>query len=510
MGKISSSLREPTLYDNLEKVLFEWPNTKEKYRISHALAGILIKGASRSGKTSAVAKFIIKKWFKAGFGGLFFATRVGDAQMIKKWAEESGRENDVVVFGKDDALGFDFLEFEMRREDAGGKSTNTIVDHLLKIHELISNFEGMGSSKNEEPFWKNAFRTLSTNGIELKRLGGFPLSITGLRQLVLDGFDEEDVLRYHQLMEILIDPGAEENERNEAWTILQKWREESFFLNVFLSANERTDLDGEEYERMQELGDYWLKQYPKLAPKTKSIVIEMLMAVCRPFESGILKTHFTGDFSSELHPDRTIFDKKIIIVDFGVKQYGTQGVCASGIVKMIYQQAWERRDLEAEGINANPVMLYIDEFQYYINYQQDSLFTSTAGGSLVCNFLITQNIDNIIMQMGDSSPENRAKSLCGNLSTKLFCANSNYATNRWASDMIGQHFVDAQTTSINDGNVRKSFAQVMQPKVPLSHFMMLKTGRKENNHNVESIIIQTGRTWRDGENFQQVTFSQKN
>ena len=190
-------------------------------------------------------------------------------------------------------------------------------------------------------------------------------------------------------------------------------------------------------------------------------------------------------------------------------EHKANGLCASGITKMIFQEAWEKRDIEKEGPQANAVMIMIDEFQYYINEREDALFTSTSGGSLVCNLYVTQNIDNVIMMMGENSPESRAKSLCGNLSTKIFCANSNYATNRWASDMIGSHFVDTESTTIDGASTKRSYNQSMQPKVPLSHFMTLKTGRKENNYEVEAIGIQTGRTWSNGSNFQELTFSQE-
>ena len=55
-----------SLYDRLEAPLFTWPGKKEIFKLSHALAGILITGASRSGKPSAVLKFIIRAWFRAG------------------------------------------------------------------------------------------------------------------------------------------------------------------------------------------------------------------------------------------------------------------------------------------------------------------------------------------------------------------------------------------------------------------------------------------------------------
>ena len=134
---------------------------------------------------------------------------------------------------------------------------------------------------------------------------------------------------------------------------------------------------------------------------------------------------------------------------------------------------------------------------------------STAGGSLIANIFVTQNIDNIIMSMGGQNAEAKARSLCGNLSTKIFCANGNFTTNKWASDMIGSHFIDTKSTSINfETGSKQSFNQHYHPKVPIDHFTMLKTGRKENKFCVEAVVFQTGKTWLMGQNFEQISFMQ--
>ena len=147
----------------------------------------------------------------------------------------------------------------------------------------------------------------------------------------------------------------------------------------------------------------------------------------------------------------------------------------------------------------------------YLNPKFDALFASTAGGSLVAQIYVTQNLDNLILASGDSSPESRAKSLAGNLNTKIFAANSNFTTNQWASQMIGSHFVDTKSLSIDlERGHRKTFGQQYQLKVSTDHFTTLKTGRKENNYQVETIVVQTGRKWasNDDQNFMEVTFSQ--
>ena len=58
------------------------------------------------------------------------------------------------------------------------------------------------------------------------------------------------------------------------------------------------------------------------------------------------------------------FKGKIIILDYPVKKYMQLGVYAQAIYKMMWQQAIERRDVK---IYPNPVFLWIDEAQYFIN-----------------------------------------------------------------------------------------------------------------------------------------------
>ena len=231
------------------------------------------------GKTSAVLKFIVKSWFKAGYGGLFIATRIGDAETIKKWAEESGRGDDVVIFDKNSPYSLSFLEF-------GDDDTASKADKVIRVHELISNYESMaGSSKNEESFWKQAFKTMLVHCIDLIDLSGAKLEMKNIRRIAFDAFTAEDVLRYFNIIETF-QSSQSIVERDQAFEELVSWREENFFLDCFLKANEREDLNESEQQRMQNEGDYWLRQLPKLAEKTRSIIVEILVSVCRPFETS--------------------------------------------------------------------------------------------------------------------------------------------------------------------------------------------------------------------------------
>lgn len=503
----------PTLYDNLEKSMGKFPGTDEVLRISHLLSGLLITGGARTGKTSAVLKWVAILWFKMGFGGLFTTTRIGDAQTIRTWAKLAGREDeDIVVFDNKSSFSLSMFDYEASRTDEGANDTAHMADNMLLLHELISGFEaGGGNSQNEEAFWKGASKSLIINSIDLLKLSETKITWKSIRMLAQNALCEIEVKHYSSLSTTVMDERLDDEVLDKAWEELNEWHSSNFFLNCFNKANNREDLTERQKERFTELSDYWFQQHAFLSEKTKSIVDEILYSICRPFEtSEILKNHFSEGVSFDVHPDRTIFDNKIIILDFGPKSYGVNGICATAITKLIFQQAWERRNLEAEGSNANPVMCMIDEFQYYVCKagNTDTLFTSTAGGSLVAQVYVTQNIENLIMAMGGRNHEAHAKSILGNLNLKLLCSNSDYATNKWASDTIGFHFTDTQSTTINPDGVKRTFNQHWAPKVPPSHFTTLSTGRKEFEFKVSTIVFQTGRIWPNGENFYEITYSQ--
>lgn len=500
--------KQRSLYDYLEQPLFTYPGTGEVFKVSHALSGLLVMGASRSGKTSSVYKYVMKAWFKKGFGGLLTVTRVNDAEFIYDIAKSAGRENDIVYFNYGSSYSLNVLQYELSRK--GGSIAST-ADLLMQLHEVISKFESP-DSRGEEAYWKGSAKNFITYAITLLKLAGYEVTFSNIRKLVRDAFTPEGLAEYLVVWERLNSLEDDTEDWQDAYDEYRPLRSQNFFIQVFDAANEM-ELSEEELERMGECGDYFLRQWVTYADKTKSIVNEIVITICRPFQiSDVLRKHFSAGFSEDLDPKHTYLDdQKIVIAGFGVKEFGLGGLIATTICKMVFTQSWERRDIEAEGPEAKPVILAIDEFQFYMNSAaKESLYMSTAGGSLICNLMVTQNLDNVIMSSGSTNAVAKARSLVGNLSTKIFCANSNYTTNKFASDMIGRHFIDTTNTSISfEEGSKQSFNQAYHPKVPTDHFTTLKTGRKENEYKVEAIVFQNGKTWKSGQNFAEVTFSQR-
>lgn len=499
--------KEKTLYDYLEKVVATWPGTSVKCRIAHLISGVFIAGSSRSGKSSSILRWISIQWAKMIFPMVFITTRIGDANTIKEWMESAGRGDDVIVFNHQSDYCLNMLEYEQKRE--GGGDIANIANLITMASQIVKNFEAGGSGKNEEEYWINTTNTWLSNQMVLIQISGKELTYKNLYQMTKGALTDKDVERYRDLDLQL------SNQENANWEVayeeMNRWRENNLVIDCLEALNTNADLSTDQMAQFQNLYHYFTVSQPMISDKTRGIIISMIENILRPFQvSPLLRKHGTQGVSKDIMPMEIIKNNKIVIIDFSVKEHGLSGIIQTSIIKLLYQQEWERRDLELEGPEAKPIMFVQDEFQYYCNPAYDSLYTSTAAGSLISNVMISQNLPNIYMAMGSQSPEARAKSLLGNLSTKIFAAQSDDQTNDWMQKLIGRDFIDTESTTVRNGKVEKTTSQIMEYQIPASHMQTLKTGRKENGYEVEAIVMRTGeRHWPNGKNYAEITFSQK-
>jgi hypothetical protein len=113
-----------------------------------------------------------------------------------------------------------------------------------------------------------------------------------------------------------------------------------------------------------------------------------------------------------------------------------------------------------------------------------------------------------------SDAKARVDSLLGNLSTKIFHANSDAETNEYASRLIGndigylsnvglsQNFMSIASTS-SEGLTSQYLPQV-QPR----EFTVLKSGGKHHDFKVQAILAVSGKEWSTGKNYFKATFTQ--
>jgi type IV secretory pathway TraG/TraD family ATPase VirD4 len=175
----------------------------------------------------------------------------------------------------------------------------------------------------------------------------------------------------------------------------------------------------------------------------------------------------------------------------------------------LWQTACEQRDVKA---NPRPVFWFVDEAHELVcNYTPE--FLATARSARVASVLISQNKPNYLAAMGGEGGRHRVDAFLGNIGTKIFHANGDPETNRWASDTISE---EMQTRlnfhgGIEQGQGRGGGSEAPGRKVLPSEFTTLKKGGPQNGFMTDCIVYQTGASFaaNGGEPFLRTSFRQQ-
>lgn len=379
---------------------------QDDFRLRDAFEGVQIFGGTGSGKSSGSGKALALAYLRAGFGGLVLCAKPDEAERWCGYVREARRDAHLLVFRPDEPLGFNFLEYELRRPDGAGLDTFNLVNLLLRVVEAAQLAEGP-SSGGENPFWQRAMRELLANAVE-------PL------------FAATGTLRLDDLMRFVT---SAPNSRQEA--VSDGWKERSFCYQVLRKSYHQPSGRTLAEHELRASADYWFFTFADLDPKTRSNLVATLTSTISPFLRGMLRDRFCT--TTEIIPELT-HEGAIIVMDFPVKLWGEAAVVAANILKYQWQRATERRHAHE---HARPVFLWADECQFFLS-DYDQEFLSTARSSRAATVYITQNLPSYYSRLKTRDAHAAADSLLGNFQTKIFHANMDHTTNQYASNMIGK------------------------------------------------------------------------
>lgn len=495
----------------LDQTLYTVPGTGTKITWADAVEGTLILGSTGSGKSSGPGRHAALAMLKQGFGFCILSAKADGRARWEGYAKETGRSNDLVIFNKANDLKFNFLQYEMTRSGEGAGELLNIVNALMNLNEQNRVYQSGSGGKDDEKFWDNSLRRMISRTVNLLKLTGEEVSIHNMNEIVTGRFEKDDMQLYTHLKDtITTTEKIDHHIRRDARQKMDTWVKNSYFLRT-IEKLQKTDLQNDHALNDALLVlNYWIRDFPKVGEKTTSIIVESFLAIIEPFlNDGILKRQFSQGLDEQLLPENIINKRKIVIIDYPVKEYGLAGIYASIIYKTVFMTAMERRKITDE-TDPRPVALWIDEYQSFCNPMADTQFQATARSSWVATVYITQNINNIYFVMGNNMAEARAKSLLGNLNLKYFASNADFDTNQWASNMIGQHYVHKDDLRISDDlKYSKSKSHELRPRIRPDFFTTLKTGRKANGYIVDAVVFKPGKTWgNEGHNLAVVEFKQ--
>ncbi|WP_428068184.1 type IV secretory system conjugative DNA transfer family protein [Chryseobacterium gambrini] len=491
---------------NLDIPLFSFAKDRNEggvWTVRNAVEGVQIFGGIGSGKTSGSGRTLAIKYLKHGFGGLVLTVKKDEEEEWRKYFEAAGRSiDDLIVIEPNRGNFFNVLEYESKE----GNITENIVQVLKTV---INASEEKSGSKSNDPFWDQALDMLLFNIIDLCRLAYGRLSFKNMYEIVQSLptsktiFPKNDESKQTAFMRAFLLAQKNAAEKTIIW-LKQKEAESNPIVND--ASYENTICDNVPEARiMKEIDNFFVETYAELNEKTRSIIDFS----CSGFLFRLLREPVYSLFcnnESNITPD-DCSEGKVILVNLPVKVYHKIGRDCQIMFKYIWQRAMEKRDIDE---NPRPVFLFADEAQNFV-HENDAECQATARSSRIATVYISQNLPNYYANMGGGKFEYKVKSFLGTLATKIFHANADVETNKYASDLIGDSEYENISRNIaiaGKPNISSGRSLVIERAVRPEQFVSLKTGTNINNSIVEGYIHVQGNPIKNGKNFTIIPFNQ--
>jgi len=234
--------------DTLSKVAIRFPSTQDYLTWGDTFKGNIILGGTGVGKTSAAGKHYFHSITSndARPGGLIFTIKEDDRERFEMEIAEAGRSSDLVIIAPDQPHKFNLLEYTIRHSGKEEVDFNDAGETLMEAFILGEQFkEGNEGNGANDRFWEKALARLLSRTLMLMYLADVPLTIGNMNRLLSDNLTEGDIVRYHELHEIITAEGEDEEfERAQLAAIedFENWKTSNFLLSCFDQANDRNDL----------------------------------------------------------------------------------------------------------------------------------------------------------------------------------------------------------------------------------------------------------------------------
>lgn len=452
------------------------------WAVGDAVQGVQIFGGTGSGKTSGSGRMLALKYLSAGFGGLVLTVKPDEKDLWDKYCKLTGRSDDLLIVRPNGEHAFDFLEYESRNK----KSVTENLVQVLKT--VIQASEQHAGKSGDDPFWETSLDMLIFNVIDLCMLA----------------YGSVSVQRMYDISQTLPRPEHVKEDESPETTFYNAFKLAQGKVSGLVDAWKATQ-EPDELARLQEMPDFddvlcanipeartlkfidqfFFDSYLNLSEKTRSIIDFSFSGFLFRLLRDPVYSLFCNQ-STTFTPEDSL-DGKIILIDLPVKVHHKIGRDCQILVKYIWQRAMEKRNVE---MNGRPVFLWADEAQNFI-HEHDTDFQATARSSRIATVYITQNLSNYHANMGGLKSDVRVKSFLGTLGTKIFHANADVETNRYASELIGDAY-HKETSKTSSFAEKFSFSRTQSLRIERivrpESFMALKTGGEKNDSIVEGYI----------------------
>ncbi len=470
--------------DPLNRGIFRWSRERDDvFQVRDLLRSIAIWGASGSGKTSGSGFQLARAIFRNGnTGGLIIASKPEDRAFWIKIAAVAGRQNDLLIFEPGAWWRMNLLETERK----SGADTRELTQLIMTISETLKRGEG-GNGQDAEPFWREQYERLFYNAIGIVRLATGKVSAPDLQQFIAAAATTPEQLA------------------NEAW--------KAGFHNRCLKAAFEAQKTPVEANDCKLAFDYWLGEFPQMADKTRSSIIAGVMGLMHVWNTGIVRELLST--TTNISP-AILGQRKIVLVDTSVAEYGAAGAFIIGAWKMLTQRYILRRHAQPDDA---VIVIWADESQNVVN-SFDSQFLAMCRSHLGCMVYLTQSLHSYYSALKGRNGEHQTDGLLTNFGTKIFHQLGDARSAEYGASLIGkslQTLVGSSMAPVEDrwqeltgqSKITTSTSEhmdyILQPREFLTG---LRTGGPHNDYCADAIVIRS-EPFADGQNFKVIAFSQR-
>ena len=393
---------------------------RDAWTLRDAYEGVQVFGATGSGKSSGVGRALAHAYLKAGMGGIVLCAKPDEAETWLRYAAETGRSNDIILFGPDHPHRFNFLEYEMRRDQTKADlAVSNVVDMLMTVMDVAARATSISAPAAGDKFWNQSTKMMLRQAVRLLH------STYGRVQLP----EMIELLRTAPIMPAQV-------------------MDKEFMKNSFFGQTLRRFYENKDVAFTLSKGDrdrvfqFWTSAFVNMPEKTRGNVLATIDAELDPLLNGRMRDLFCTH--STIAPELT-HDGKIIVLDMPILEYNEAAVMGQQIVKYTWQRATQKRKTHRD---SRPVFMFGDECQYFIS-AYDMEFQSTARSSRAATVYMTQNLPLLYSKVGGNHAEHVINALIGNLRTKVFHLNQDEATNQWAARLVGKTSIWRDSVSQN-------------------------------------------------------------
>jgi hypothetical protein len=396
------------------------PKKGDIFTLEDATRGVFIVGGTGSGKTSGSGKTLAKTYLTAGFGGLVVCHKPDEAKTWKRYAQETGRENSLVILDGTGNKRFNFIDYELNRVDKGGNNTPLALDVFMKIYEFKKLVDGEGGGGTNQSFWSDSVRLLLSHSIDVLFLA----------------FGE---VKFTELMQFIREAPASGKDTESA-----EYKNSFHHLALTLACENSIEIP-DKINSMKAVIS-WFDSFYDMDKKTRSNIIATLDSMALDFTKGDIAKIFCTNTNivPEMSEHGVIF-----ILDFPLEVWQRGGIIAQNIFKYAWIRAMQRRNLTEP---LRPVFLWCDEYQAFTN-SYDAEFTATTRSKKICTVFLTQSIPTLRTALKGTNAGDAVETVIANLQTRIIHSCLDEPTKTWASNSIGKGLVYrySQTQGLNEG-----------------------------------------------------------